>query len=163
MKPKKYTKSVTLEGRKDRRYARTAAKRMRNDAMLANIKSEEDIAWRRLFTARYVTVTSDDISSAWTWGLLMQHKFTEFKSDEGIRQEIAQDYANDHVGQTATTLPEAYVRPLAGGLLDIVNGGKFRAALSFTRVSTARQMILDISPLKDDMHIPEITLVSERN
>lgn len=154
MKPKNSMTGVVLEGRKDRRYAKAAANRVDNPEMRQHIINEANQAWRRLYRSKYTHATGSDLSDARLWGWALDHRFTEFKSDEGVRKEISERHANENLPYTPTELSDRYTVPLARGLIDIADGGRIRAAMQLTRIGAARRMLEQISPLAEYVDLP---------
>ena len=144
MKPDGRSGNVTLEHSRDRRYARAAARRVGSSALKKAVNTGENQAWSRLYNYKYPRVTRGEISTARMWGWVLNYKFTEFKSESGVIDEVARDFANNRIGNAPTQITPEHVSVLTEGLGEIAEGGHIRAAMSLTRKSTAAQMLEDL-------------------
>ena len=144
MKPSSLTGGLTFEGGKDRKYARAAARRVGSQVLKQTVNAGENRAWDKLFHYKADRVSSSEISGARMWGFALNHKFTEFKSNDGVVEEIGRDFANDYIGSEPTELAAELVPTLEDGLTKIATGSTVRALLSLTRRKVAAEMLENI-------------------
>ncbi len=144
MRPGSSGEVITESGR-DRRYLRRGAKMLKNTGLLQKIKAETNDVYSTLYTRRYRSVTNDDISSARMWGWVQDHRFTEFKSDHGVRAEIAEREATIDLRDADVALPPQFGAEVIQSLGAVASMSKLQAIVYAVRRPVAEQMMADIS------------------